>query len=128
MIVKMVSYTPNRGLSYAYLVRPVDHLPVESTHQLVNRSLSTGNRSPPTGQSASMGFVRACPVHPLHAAHQLASPAHQLVSLPLWALSALLHTSQSSQLASCPSHRIIDMYTLQLYDELTAPNLRILGE
>jgi hypothetical protein len=65
MIVKMVSYTPNRGLSYAYLVRPVDHLPVESTHQLVNRSLSTGNRSPPTGQSASMGFVRACPVHPL---------------------------------------------------------------
>jgi hypothetical protein len=74
----------------------------------------TSPSSPPTNWSTA-----AC---------QLVTAAHQLVSLPLWALSALLHTSQSSQLASCPSHRIIDMYTLQLYDELTAPNLRILGE
>jgi hypothetical protein len=81
----------------------------------------TSPSSPPTNWSTA-----ACQL--VTAAHQLASPAHQLVSLPLWALSALLHTSQSSQLASCPSHRIIDMYTLQLYDELTAPNLRILGE
>ncbi|KAJ5323194.1 hypothetical protein N7452_011490 [Penicillium brevicompactum] len=87
----MASYTPNSGLSYAYLFRPVDRLPVESTHQLVNRGLSTGeprpptgqpqptnwstvayqlvNFSPPTGQLVSMRFVRAlsgqCPVLPL---------------------------------------------------------------
>ncbi|KAJ5319635.1 uncharacterized protein N7506_012420 [Penicillium brevicompactum] len=69
----MASYTRNSGLSYAYLSRPVDRLPVESTHQLVNRSLSTGEPRPPTGQPQPTNWSIS---------------AHQLVSWSLCVLSS----------------------------------------